>query len=59
MAERWRSPVLWLSCAALLAFVAKTWIGFEIPEFDTFTELLLTVLVGFGVLNNPTDREGF
>ncbi len=59
MSERWRSPVLWVSCAALFAFVMKAWCGFEIPQFDTFTELLLAVLVGFGVLNNPTDKEGF
>ena len=59
MPERLKSPVLWVSCLALLAFVAKTWFGFEIPQFDTFTELFLTVLVAFGVINNPTDQKHF
>ncbi len=59
MAERLKSPVLWLSCLALLAFVTKTWFGFEIPQFDTFAELFLAVLVAFGVVNNPTDKRHF
>lgn len=59
MSERLKSPVLWVSCLALLAFVSKTWLGLEIPQFDTFTELVLTVLVAFGVVNNPSDRRHF
>lgn len=59
MKERLKSPVLWLSCAALLAFVLKSWVGWEIPQFDTFTELLLAVLIAFGVVNNPADKERF
>ena len=59
MVERLKSPVLWVSCLALLAFVTKTWLGFEIPQFDTFSELLLAVLVAFGVVNNPTDKRHF
>ena len=59
MSERLKSPVLWTSCLALLAFIAKTWLGFEIPKLDTFTELMLAVLVAFGVVNNPTDKRHF
>ena len=59
MLKRFKSPVLWLSIAALIAFVAKNWLGFEIPEWNTFVELLLAVLVAFGVVNNPDDREKF
>lgn len=57
--NRLKSPVLWASIAALVFFVAKQWIGFEIPEWDTFVELLTAVLIGFGVLNNPTDKGSF
>lgn len=57
--ERLRSPVLWASIMALVFFVAKKWIGFEIPEWDTFVELVMAVLIGFGVLNNPTDKSSF
>lgn len=59
MKERLKSPVLLLAVAALIAFITKNWIGFEIPDFDQFIELLLAVLVAFGVVNNPTDRNHF
>ena len=59
MKERFKSPVLWLAIAALVAFIAKDWCGFEIPQFDEFVELFLAVLAGFGIVNNPTDKDNF
>ena len=59
MLKRFKSPVLWLAIAALIAFVTKNWMGFEIPEWNTFVELLLAVLIAFGVVNNPDDKEHF
>ena len=59
MLERLKSPVLWLSVAALVSFITKEWFGFEIPKFDVFVELLLAVLVAFGIVNNPTDKNHF
>ncbi len=59
MQNRFKSYVLWMAVAALVAFVTKEWLGWEIPKFDEFVELLLTVLVGFGVVNNPTDKSHF
>ena len=59
MLERLKSPVLWLAIAALVTFITKEWFGFEIPKFDEFIELLLAVLIAFGVVNNPTDKEHF
>ena len=59
MINRLKSPVLWLAVAALVTFITKNWLGFEIPKFDEFIELLLAVLVAFGVVNNPTDKEHF
>lgn len=59
MKERFKSPVLWVSVIALIAFVTKHWCGWEIPQLDEFTELLLAVLAGFGIINNPTDKENF
>ena len=58
MQNRWKSPVLWLSVAALITFVTKNWFGWEIPKFDEFMDALLGVLVAFGVVNNPTNKEG-
>lgn len=55
MQNRLKSKVLWISVLALFYFVIKNWIGFEIPQWDMFVELLLSVLVGFGIINNPTD----
>ena len=59
MKERFKSKVLWGALLALVAFVTKTWMGWEIPEFDTFAELLLAALAAFGVVNNPTDKSHF
>ena len=44
---------------ALIYFVLKEWVGFEIPKWDLFVTLLLAVLTGFGILNNPTNKSGF
>jgi len=57
MQDRFKSKALWLSVAALTAFVSKTYIGYEIPEFDKLIDLVLVVLSGFGILNNPTDPD--
>jgi len=57
MQNRFQSPVLWLAVAALVGFVSKTYFNYEIPEFDTLVNLILVVLVGFGIVNNPTDKN--
>lgn len=59
MLERLKSPVVWTTTAALVMFITKNWIGFEIPDFDVFVELLLGVLIAFGIVNNPTDKQNF
>ena len=59
MKDRLKSPVLWLSMAALIAFITKEWLGWEIPKFDEFVELCLAALMAFGVVNNPTDKQHF
>jgi len=59
MKERFKSPVLWFAMAALVVFITKEWIGWEIPKFDEFVELLLAALAAFGVVNNPTDKQHF
>ena len=54
-----RSWPLWTAIFALIVFSAKTYFGYEIPGIDQFVNLLLPVLVGFGVVNNPTDPKNF
>ena len=57
MQNRFKSWTLWISVAALITFVTKTYFGYEIPEADKLVNLVLVVLTGFGILNNPTDSE--
>ncbi len=57
--NRFKSPVAWSALAALLYFVVKDWIGFDIPGWDNFVSLALAAGVAFGVRNNPTDKENF
>ena len=57
--SRWRSPVAIAAIAALLFFIVKTWVGFDIPEWDRFIELLLAAGIAVGVFNNPTDAKGW
>jgi uncharacterized membrane protein len=55
--SRWKSWALWLSVAALIAFVSKTFFGYEIPQFDALVNMILVVLAGFGIINNPTSKN--
>mgnify|MGYP003505290602 CR=1 FL=1 len=59
MLERFKSPVVWTTLAALITFITKEWLGFDIPKFDVFVELLLGCLIAFGIVNNPTDKTHF
>lgn len=60
IAPRFRSWALWLSLAALFAFCTKEFAGIDISEtLDGFMNVLLPVLVAFGIINNPTDKSSF
>lgn len=59
MRSRFKSWALWLSVGSLIAFITKTYFGYEIPEFDKLVNLILVVLTGFGILNNPTETNKF
>lgn len=56
--ERFKSWALWMSLAALVVFCVKEFAGLDISEtVDGLLEVLLPVLVAFGIVNNPTDRN--
>ena len=56
---RFRSWALWLSLAALVVFCVKELCGMDISEnVNDFMNVLLPVLVAFGIVNNPTDHKG-
>lgn len=60
MQNRFKSWALWLSIAALIVYIIKTVWGLDISaQVDGFLNVLLPVLVGFGIVNNPTDSEHF
>lgn len=59
MQSRWKSPVAWSAVAALVFFVVKTWIGFEIPGWDQFVSLAIAAAVAVGIFNSPTSKDSF
>ncbi len=57
--NRLKSWALWVAIAALVVFCLKEWMGIDIGEqVNGFLNVLLPVLVGFGIINNPTNRTG-
>lgn len=57
---RFKSWALWLSVAALVVFCVKEFCGVDISStVDGLLNVLLPVLVGFGIVNNPTDKSHF
>ena len=60
IAPRFKSWALWLSIAALVVFCVKEFAGIDISNsVDGFMNVLLPVLVAFGIVNNPTDKNSF
>ena len=58
--SRFRSWAVWLALAALATFCAKEFAGLDISaSVDGLLNVLLPVLVAFGVVNNPTDSKHF
>lgn len=55
--KRLKSWPLWLAIAALVIFCAKEFAGINISEpVNGLMNVLLPVLVGLGIINNPTDK---
>ena len=55
--NRLKSWALWLSVASLIVFLVKTFWKIDISEtVNGFMNVLCPVLVGFGIINNPTDK---
>lgn len=58
--ERFKSWAVWMSLAALVVFCVKEFIGVDISDtVNGLLDVLLPVLVAFGIVNNPTDRHNF
>ena len=58
--NRFKSWAVWLSIGALVVFCAKEFAGIDISStVDGLLDVLLPLLVAFGIVNNPTDRSHF
>ena len=54
--KRFKSWALWLAIAALVVFCVKEFAGIDISAtVNGLLDVLLPVLVAFGIVNNPTD----
>lgn len=56
--NRFKSWALWTSIAALIVFCVKEFAGLDLqPTVDGLMDVLLPVLVGFGIINDPTTKN--
>lgn len=57
---RFKSWAVWLSIGALVVFCVKEFVGIDISgTVDGLLNVLLPILVSFGIVNNPTDKKNF
>ena len=58
--SRFKSWAVWLSIGALVVFCVKEFGGIDISDtVDGLLDVLLPLLVAFGIVNNPTDKSHF
>ncbi len=58
MQNRLKSPALWAAIAALVVFCVKEFAGVDISgTVDGLLNVLLPVLVAFGIVNNPCSKS--
>ena len=58
--NRFKSWAVWLSIGALVVFCVKEFGGVDSSStVDGLLNVLLPVLVAFGIVNNPTDKSHF
>jgi uncharacterized membrane protein len=60
IACRFKSWAVWLSIGALAVYCAKEFFGVDISAtVDGLLDVLLPLLIAFGIVNNPTDNKHF
>lgn len=58
--SRFKSWAVWLSIGALVVFCVKEFGGIDISStVDGLLDVMLPILVTFGIVNNPTDSKHF
>lgn len=57
---RFKSWAVWVALGAMIVFCAKEFAGVDISDtVDGLLNVLLPLLVAFGIVNNPTDKKNF
>ena len=58
--SRFKSWAVWMSIGALIVFCAKEFVGIDISgTVNGLLDVVLPLLVAFGIVNNPTDSKHF
>lgn len=62
--ERLKSWAVWLSVLGAVSVILNAFgvfemIGIDSMTFDMVVNAVGTILIAFGILNNPTDKTGF
>lgn len=58
--NRFKSWAVWLSIGALVVFCVREFGGVDISAtVDGLLDVMLPLLVAFGIVNNPTDSKHF
>ncbi|RAS75259.1 hypothetical protein [Priestia endophytica] len=60
MNKRWENYGLWVALAALLGMILQdTWEGFVPERYGQYTDIVLYILIGAGIVNSPIVGKGF
>ncbi len=62
--ERLKSPAVWVSVLGALGVILNAFgifekIGIDSTTFDMVVNAFGSILIAFGILNNPTDKDCF
>lgn len=59
--NRLKSPVVWTTLLVLLfnKFALHEFIGLDEAGIHVVIDAIATILIAFGILNNPTDKEHY
>lgn len=62
--ERLKSWAVWVSVLGALGVILNAtgvfeYIGLDSMQFDIIVNAVGTILIAFGILNNPTNKTGF
>lgn len=60
--NRLKSKILWTGLVSLIVLIGSNyglwaWINMPQETFQTATDIILSVLIGLGIINNPSDSE--